>query len=51
MQEHLYSDGRNYLNIAPWLTLVPGFAISLSVLGFNVVGDTLRDALDTRLRI
>jgi peptide/nickel transport system permease protein len=47
---NILSDGRNYLNMAPWLTIFPGVAISLSVLSLNVVGDTLRDALDPRLR-
>jgi peptide/nickel transport system permease protein len=34
----------------PWLSLVPGFAICLTVLGFNLFGDGLRDALDPRLK-
>ncbi|HSX82789.1 MAG TPA: ABC transporter permease, partial [Candidatus Saccharimonadia bacterium] len=34
---------------APLLTLVPGLAIFLAVLGFNLLGDGLRDALDPRL--
>jgi peptide/nickel transport system permease protein len=35
---------------APWLTLYPGIAITLSVLGFNLLGDALRDVWDPRLR-
>jgi peptide/nickel transport system permease protein len=35
---------------APWLAIAPGAAISLAVLGFNLLGDSLRDALDPRLR-
>ena len=35
---------------APWLVLSPGLAISLAVLGFNLFGDTLRDAWDPKLR-
>jgi peptide/nickel transport system permease protein len=35
---------------APWLAIAPGFAISLAVLAFNLLGDSLRDALDPRLR-
>ena len=35
---------------APWLAIFPGLAISLAVLGFNLFGDTLRDAWDPRLR-
>jgi peptide/nickel transport system permease protein len=35
---------------APWMALFPGLAISLAVFGFNLFGDSLRDALDPRLR-
>jgi peptide/nickel transport system permease protein len=35
---------------APWMAVVPGLAITLTVLAFNVLGDALRDALDPRLR-
>jgi peptide/nickel transport system permease protein len=35
---------------APWLAIFPGLAISLSVFGFNLFGDTLRDAWDPKLR-
>jgi len=38
------------LETAPWLSIVPGAAIALTVLGFNLLGDGLRDALDPRLR-
>jgi len=38
------------LRSAPWATLIPGAAIALVVLGFNLLGDGLRDALDPRLR-
>jgi peptide/nickel transport system permease protein len=34
---------------APWLTLYPGFAVFFTVLGFNLLGDGLADALDPRL--
>jgi peptide/nickel transport system permease protein len=44
---NLIADGSSYLLQAPWLTLFPGLVISLSVLGFNLVGDGLRDAHDT----
>jgi len=40
---------RNQLFSAPHLIIVPGIALSLSVLGFNLLGDGLRDALDPRL--
>jgi peptide/nickel transport system permease protein len=35
---------------APWMAIFPGIAISLGVFGFNLFGDSLRDALDPRLR-
>ena len=40
---------RNQLFIAPHVILAPGIAITLTVLGFNLLGDGLRDALDPRL--
>jgi peptide/nickel transport system permease protein len=46
----ILSSGRSYLRLAPWVTLFPGIAIMLTVLGFNLLGDGLRDALDPRLR-
>jgi len=45
------SYGRNYLRVAPYLATFPGLAIMLVVLGFNLFGDGLRDALDPRLRL
>jgi peptide/nickel transport system permease protein len=41
--------GRDYLDLAPWIAIAPGAAIFLTVLGFNFLGDALRDALDPRL--
>jgi len=46
----LSSTGRAFMEQAPWLAIFPGLAISLSVLGFNLFGDTLRDAWDPKLR-
>ena len=46
----LLSDARNFLSRAPWLSLFPGIAITIAVLGFNLLGDGLRDFLDPRLR-
>lgn len=43
-------DGYQYLSMAPWLSLYPGAAIFITVLAFNVLGDSLRQALDPRLR-
>ena len=42
--------GYSYMSDAPWLSLAPGLAIMLTVLGFNLLGDGLRDALDPRLK-
>jgi peptide/nickel transport system permease protein len=47
----MLSSGRTYLRIAPWVATYPGIAIMFVVLGFNVFGDGLRDALDPRLKM
>jgi peptide/nickel transport system permease protein len=46
----MLAEGRDYLSNAWWLATVPGMAISLVVLGANLLGDGLRDLLDPRLR-
>ena len=46
----MVADGRDLLRVAPWVTVAPGLAIGLTVLGFNLVGDTLREAYDPKLR-
>jgi len=46
----MVSPGRDVLLVAPHVATVPGVAIMIAVLGFNLVGDGLRDALDPRLR-
>jgi peptide/nickel transport system permease protein len=46
----LRGAGMQFLERAPWLAIAPGIAISLAVFGFNLFGDSLRDALDPRLR-
>jgi peptide/nickel transport system permease protein len=46
----MLSDSRKLMELAPWLAIFPGLAIMLGVLGFNLLGDGLRDALDPRLR-
>lgn len=46
----LVTDGGQYLQAAPWLALVPGTLIFLTVLSINFMGDGLRDALDPRQR-
>ena len=47
----LIAEGEDRLSTAPWLTLVPGIAIVLTVLSLNVFGDGLRDALDPRAKV
>ncbi len=42
----MVAEGRDLLRVAPWVSVAPGLAIGLAVLGFNLVGDALRDALD-----
>ncbi|MBB3612778.1 peptide/nickel transport system permease protein [Rhizobium sp. BK602] len=44
----MLADAQTYLGLAPWLAILPGLAIALSVLGFNMLGDGLRDLLDPR---
>ncbi len=46
----ILSDGRLYLRLAPWITIFPGIALFILVLGFNFMGDGLRDALDPLMR-
>ena len=46
----MVADGRAYLSNSWWVSLFPGFAIFLTVLSFNFIGDWLRDRWDTRLR-
>jgi peptide/nickel transport system permease protein len=42
--------GQKYIKVSPWLAFFPSLAVSIAVFGFNLLGDTLRDALDPRLR-
>ncbi|MBT2666665.1 ABC transporter permease subunit [Bacillus sp. ISL-4] len=46
----MLSSGRDFLNTAPHVTFFPGFAIFITVLAFNLLGDGLRDALDPKLK-
>jgi peptide/nickel transport system permease protein len=46
----MISAGLDYLRVAPWLSLAPGVGITLAVLGFNLLGDACRDALDPKLK-
>lgn len=47
---NILSEGRVYMQAAPWITVFPGLAIAMTVLGLNLAGDGLRDVLDPRLR-
>ncbi len=47
----MLSDARQYMLIDPWIAVLPGCAIAFTVLGFNLLGDGLRDLLDPRLRM
>lgn len=46
----MLTSGREYIFQAPWITTFPGLAILFTALGFNLLGDGLRDALDPRLK-
>lgn len=46
----MIAEGRRYLALTAWPTIAPGFAIMVVVLGLNLLGDGLRDALDPRIR-
>ena len=46
----MIADARQYMNQSPWGVVAPVLAIFVTVLGFNLFGDGLRDALDPRLR-
>ena len=47
---NILSDGKNYLFDAPWLTIIPGVAILVVVLSFNLFGEGLRDILNPKLK-
>ncbi|MCF1445606.1 ABC transporter permease [Agrobacterium vitis] len=44
----ILASGRNYITKAPWILIFPGLAICLTVLSFNLIGDSLRDLIDPR---
>ena len=46
----MLTDARQLIQIAPWAAIFPGLAIFLSVLGFNLLGDGVRDSLDPHMR-
>ncbi len=45
----MIAEGRDYLHQAPWMIMAPGAAIALTAIGFNLLGDGLRDALNPRV--
>jgi peptide/nickel transport system permease protein len=47
----ILNEGKEFLALAPWVSLFPGAFIMLAVLAFNIVGDGLRDALDPRTEV
>lgn len=46
----MISEGKDYMQYAPWMTVFPGLAIAISALTFNMLGDGLRDMLDPRMK-
>jgi peptide/nickel transport system permease protein len=46
----MLSYGRNFLRFAPWMVMFPGLAIFVSIISVNLLGDSLRDALDPKMR-
>jgi peptide/nickel transport system permease protein len=48
---NVIAEGRNYIREAPWISLFPGIAIAVTVLGLNLLGDGLRDVLDPRIKV
>jgi peptide/nickel transport system permease protein len=48
---NIIADGRDFVQEAPWICLYPGLAIAVAVLGLNLIGDGLRDALDPRMKV
>lgn len=47
----MLSDSRQFIQTAPWTVFFPGLSIMLTVLGFNLLGDGLRDVLDPRMKV
>jgi ABC-type dipeptide/oligopeptide/nickel transport system permease subunit len=44
-------ETKQFLRLAPWVTIFPGLAILVTVIAFNLVGDGLRTALDPKLKV
>jgi peptide/nickel transport system permease protein len=45
----MISNSRGFVDIAPWISLAPGLAMSLAVIGVSLLGDGMREVLDPRL--
>jgi peptide/nickel transport system permease protein len=48
---NMLTNAQSYFDLAPWLAILPGLMITLTVMSFNFLGDGLRDALDPRLKM
>jgi ABC-type dipeptide/oligopeptide/nickel transport system permease subunit len=48
---NMLAEGRNYLATKPWLCVFPGAALAITVWGFNLLGDGIRDVLDPRMKV
>lgn len=48
---NIIAEGRQYMREAAWITLIPGIALAITVVGLNLLGDGLRDVLDPRLKV
>jgi peptide/nickel transport system permease protein len=46
---NIMSEGRTFFQLTPWIIFFPGFALAVTVLAVNIVGDGLRDTLDPRI--
>jgi peptide/nickel transport system permease protein len=47
---NMLTAGKDNIEIAWWLSFFPGFAIFITVMGYNILGEGIRDAIDPRLR-
>jgi peptide/nickel transport system permease protein len=45
----MISNGRKFMQTEPWMIIFPGLAIAITVFGFNMLGDGLRDVLDPKV--
>lgn len=46
----MLSHGRDYIRLAPWITIIPGVALVFTIMGFNLLGDGIRDILDPHMK-